>query len=118
MTTFKALDDVRKSCFIKELQPGWEGKLAHLKDTVKDLRDDDDIKMSCTLKFHILFGHVSFWCQKENRGLGQVSAQTGESMHGVFDKYLERKNNDLLLAAGTWNSEALWAQPDDTGDQI
>ena len=88
-----------------------------MKEKVKDLSDDEDVKMTCTLKFHILFGHVTFWCEEEGRGLGTVSAQTGESMHGTFDKYLERKNNDLWLAVVTQNSENLWAQPDDAGDQ-
>ena len=46
-----------------------------------------------------------------------MSAQTGEAMHGTFDRYLARKNNDLLLAVATHNSEALWPQPDDSGDQ-
>ena len=64
-----------------------------------------------------MFGHVKFWCEEEGRGLGTVSAQTGEAMHGTFDKYLERKNNDLWLAVVTQNSENLWAQPDYAGDQ-
>ena len=58
----------------------------------------------------------SFWCESEKRGLGTVSAQTGESMHGTFEKFLERYK-DLLLAISNWNAQALWAQPDDAGDQ-
>ena len=42
---FKALDAVRNACFGKELQDGWIDKLDHLKETVKDLRDDEDIKI-------------------------------------------------------------------------
>ena len=38
-------------------------------------------------------------------------------MHGSFDKYLERKKNDLLLSVSTLASENLWPQPDDAGDQ-
>ena len=30
---------------------------------------------------------------------------------------LIEKNNDLLLAVGTHNSEAFWPQPDDAADQ-
>ena len=86
---FKDLDNVRKACFGKELQEGWREKIENLQKSVKDLRDDEDVKISCTLKFHILFHHVKFWCKIEKRGLGTVSAQTGESIHGSFDKYLE-----------------------------
>ena len=114
---FKALDTVQKACFGQELQDNWIEKLDHLKEMVKDLRDDDDIKISCTLKFQILFSHFKFWCEIEKLGLGTVSAQTGESMNSTFDKNLEMKNNDLLLAVRTKNSESLWAQPDDAGDQ-
>ena len=117
MPVFKALDVVGKACFRKNLLEGWIEKLQCFKETVKDLRDDEDIKITCTLKFHILFSHIKFWCGTERRGLGTVSAQTGEAMHGTFNRYLERKNNNLELAMATWNSEALWPQPDDSGDQ-
>ena len=38
-------------------------------------------------------------------------------MHGIFERCLERKNNDLFLAVGTHNSEAFWPQTDDSADQ-
>ena len=71
-----------------------------MKTEIKDLKDDEDMEMSCTPKFHILIFHVKQWCQTEieraemnqvaPRGLGKVSAQTSESMHGKFEKYLAR----------------------------
>ena len=117
MPAFKALDAVQKACFRKDLLKGWIKKLQCFKETVKDLRDDEDIQSSCTLKFHLVFSQIKFWCETEGQILGTVSAQTGEAMHGTFERYLDRKNNDLLLAVRTHNSEALWPQPDDAGDQ-
>ena len=117
MPVFKALDVVGKACFRKNLLEGWIEKLQCFKETVKDLRDDEDIQRSCTLKFHLVFSQIKFWCETEGQILGTVSAQTGEAMHGTFERCLDRKNNDLFLAVGTHNSEAFWPQTDDSADQ-
>ena len=95
---FRALEAVRTACFGKDLKPDWKETLEKLKNKVKDLVDDEDIPMTCTLKFYILFFHVKKWCEMEKRGLGNVSTQAGESMHGRFERYLVTKNNDPLLA--------------------
>ena len=74
MPVFKALDVVGKACFRKNLLEGWIEKLQCFKETVKDLRDDEDIQRSCTLKFHLVFSHIKFWCETEGQILGTVSA--------------------------------------------
>ena len=43
---FRALEAVKKACFGKVLQPGWEDALKKLKEEITDLKDDQDCKMS------------------------------------------------------------------------
>ena len=94
--------------FGQHLEEGWEDKLDHLKETVTDLIDEEDcVKMSCTLKFHVLFCEVRLWCRQEKRGLGQVSTQTGESMHCRLEKFLERFKGRELEGIIQWNSSCL-----------
>ena len=126
---------VRKSIFSTELKGNWEETLDNLKTEIKDLKDDEDMEMSCTPKFHILIFHVKQWCQTEieraemnqvaPRGLGKVSAQTSESMHGKFEKDLEHYSpnwsnprgllDDLFNTTTSWAGKVLWPQED--GDQ-
>ena len=116
VAAFRALEAVRKSCFGKVLQEGWENALKNLKEEITDLKDDEDCEMSCTLKFHVLFFHAWQWCKKEGRGLGTVSTQAGEAMHSRFEKFMKRYS-DPLQAVSQWNSRVLWPQPDEEGDQ-
>ena len=104
---YRALNAVRKAIFGQHLEDGWEEKLDQLKETVTDLIDEDDVKMSCTLKFHVLFCEVRLWCQREKRGLGQVSTQTGESMHCRLENFLERFKGRELEGIIQWNSSCL-----------
>ena len=106
---FRALNAVRKAIFGQHLEDGWEEKLDHLKETVTDLIDEDEVKMSCTLKFHILFCEVRLWCQREKRGLGQVSTQSGESMHCRLENFLKRFVGIELEGIIQWNSSCLGA---------
>ena len=46
VSAFRALEAVRKACFGKVLQPGWEDALKKLKEEITDLKDDQDCKMS------------------------------------------------------------------------
>ena len=62
---FRALNEVRKSIFSTELKDNWDETLENLKTEIKDLKDDEDMEMSCTPKFHILIFHVKQWCQME-----------------------------------------------------
>ena len=129
---FRALNQVKKAIFSTVLKEDWESTLEHLKFVIQGLKDDEDIKMSCTPKFHIVIFHVKQWCEREiamnpdaPRGLGKVSAQTSESMHSRFAKHLERfkpnwtdTNRSLVTlfnATTSWNGKALWPQED--GDQ-
>ena len=132
MRAFRALNQVKKAIFSTELKDNWEETLEDLKHEIKDLKDDEDMEMSCTPKFHILIFHVKQWCEMEiamnsdaPRGLGKVSTQTSESMHSRFAKHLERFNpnwsnpnshlDDLFRATSTWAGKVLWPQED--GDQ-
>ena len=81
----------------------------------KNIKDDKDCKMTCTLKFHNLFFHARQWCEKEVRGLGTVSCQAGESMHCRLEKFLARFS-DKLLGLIQWNSRVLYSLPDEAGD--
>ena len=130
-----ALNEVRKAVFSTEFKDNWEETLDNLKTEIKDLKDDEDMEMSCTPKFHILIFHVKQWCEMEieraemnqeaPRGLGKVSAQTSESMHGKFKKYLAHYSPNwsnpkglldyLFNATTSRTGKALWPQED--GDQ-
>ena len=72
----------------------------------KNIKDDKDCKMTCTLKFHNLFFHAMQWCEKEVRG---------ESMHCRLEKFLARFS-DKLLGLIQWNSRVLYSLPDEAGD--
>ena len=132
VSAFRALDKVRKAIFGTELKDNWEKTLEDLKEEIKDLKDDEDMEMSCTPKFHILIFHVKQWCEMEikmnpeaPRGLGKVSTQTSESMHCRFAKHLALFNpnwsdttrllDTLFNATTSWAGKALWPQED--GDQ-
>ena len=101
------MNAVRKAIFGQHLEEGWEDKLDHLKETVTNLIDEQDVKMSCTLKFHVLFCEVRLWCQREKRGLGQVSTQTGESIHCRLENFLDRFKGRELEGIIQWNSLSL-----------
>ena len=64
-----------------------------------DLVKDFEMDVSCTIKFHVIIFHVREHLEDEielrpeaPRGLGSVSTQTPESMHHVFEKFLDRFN--------------------------
>ena len=58
VSAFRALNEVRKAVFSTGLKDNWEETLDNLKHEIKDLKDDEDMEMSCTPKFHILIFHV------------------------------------------------------------
>ena len=133
VSAFRALNKVRKSCFSTKLREDWSDALDEFKVEVTDLVKDKNIpSMTCTLKIHVILGHVREYCEDEiavrpdePRGLGYVSTQALESMHSSFDKHLETFNpswnnpdklkDDLARAASTSSAKNLW--PSDDGDQ-
>ena len=96
---FRALEGVRKSCFCTMLGDNWSKALDDFQKVITDLVKDFEMDVSCTIKFHVIIFHVREHLEDEielrpdsPRGLGCVSTQTPESMHHVFEKFLERFN--------------------------
>ena len=83
---FRALNEVKNSCFGNKLQPDFQEKLAKFKENVLDLKR---FGVNVATKFHILFFHTHTWCEKENIGLGIVSEQASESLHSKFQKTIQ-----------------------------
>ena len=74
-------------------------KLDEFQTVITDLVKDFEMDVSCTIKFHVIIFHVREHLEDEielrpeaPRGLGSVSTQTPESMHHVFEKFLDRFN--------------------------
>ena len=125
ISAFKALNWVRKSCFTTSLENDWSQALDEFKDVVTDLVRDIEMDVTCTIKFHVIIVHIRKHLEDEiklrpeaPRGLGCISTQTDESMHHVFDKFLERFNphwncpellaDELCRAMASWAAKCLW----------
>ena len=96
---FRALEWVRKSCFCTVLGSDWSEALDDFQKVITELVKDFEMDVSCTIKFHVIIFHVREHLEDEielrpdsPRGLGCVSTQTPESMHHVFEKFLDRFN--------------------------
>ena len=73
--------DVVSSCFSWTLEPDYECEIEKFRAKYVTLPEEYAI---VTLKFHVLFCHVSEWCKVSKRGLGMVSEQALETLHSKF----------------------------------
>ena len=110
---FRAFRDVVNSCFGSSLQEDYKDKISEFRCAVLDA----GIKV--TPKMHIIFFHVSEWCDFFKVGLGRMSEQTLESSHNRFKKYFARFKvspmnprfgDQLRSAMVSFNSKAFYHQ--------
>ena len=71
VTSLRAYDNVRKSCFGMELLPSYKEDIAKYKAAYALTG------MNVTTKAHIIFEHVGDFCEEHGKGLGLFSAQAG-----------------------------------------
>ena len=90
---FKGMDKVVKACFSTD-------KVSDsVSDNIKDLnRLYEGTEMNETLKIHVVLHHTEHCLANldDNRGLGMVSEQAGESIHRVFMTYWNRYKINLI----------------------
>ncbi len=90
---FKGMDKLVKACFSTD-------KVSNtVADIIKDLkRLYEGTELNETLKIHVVLHHIEHCLANldDNRGLGMVSEQAGESIHRVFLKYWNRYKINLL----------------------
>ena len=61
---------MRKACFGQDLLDSYEDDIAKFKEEYVKAG------LSITMKAHILFEHVIYFCKKHGKGLGHFSEQT------------------------------------------
>ena len=87
------MDKVVKACFSTD-------KVSDsVSDNIKDLnRLYEGTEMNETLKIHVVLHHTEHCLANldDNRGLGMVSEQAGESIHRVFMTYWNRYKINLI----------------------
>ena len=71
VTSLRAFDKVRKSCFGMELIGPYQEYIAEYKAAYRLTG------MNVTTKAHIIFEHVGDFCKEQDKGLGHFSAQAG-----------------------------------------
>ena len=60
----------------------------------QNLAEINDKTLKVNWKIHMLFNHVSEFCNFHKSGLGKFAEQTGESIHAQFKKTWERYKRD------------------------
>ena len=78
VTVLEKLKNVKDACFSFYLDPNFKEIIADFKNTW------DTIMNVKYPKAHILTAHVPMFCEKERRGLGIFSEQTGEAVHSGY----------------------------------
>ena len=82
---------VRISCFGNILDPNYSTYIVKFKTAIESLQEST--KLSITPKFHTIFFHIKWWCEKNQRALGIASEQTAESIHSRVNRFLTNYGN-------------------------
>ena len=94
----RCFKQVVKSCYSTDLLPSFKEDIDKFRAAYMEL------EIPITPKVHIIFDHVSQFCQEEGKGLGIFSEQASESIHADFSSYwskysVKEINNPFYLVA-------------------